>query len=337
MTGGFKVTLRWMMLVATGLLLVSCAGAEPRPTTTVSHPAIPLVTFVFDDGNDTDYLVGKEIFAERGEVACSAITTDWLNTKDHLTTAQARALQAAGWEIMSHTVSHPNLRSQTRAEVDHELSRSKEVLEGLGLNATNLVYPYNKNDEMVREVASKYYRSGRGGANAFNTGATDPYFLKSFTIKHDLALMKAQIDRAYADKSWLVLYQHEIDVKVRLTHREGTFVRGETLRLSPSGTEARYVTRLWCPIYGYAYYFVPLTGTPQPGDTITGATSGATARIGRIVYNERAQLAEMIDYIHRNYPDMRIVTTEQGLDLLGFPRQRHPDKKIETGKASGAL
>jgi peptidoglycan/xylan/chitin deacetylase (PgdA/CDA1 family) len=334
-TGVARVILRLVMLVATGFFCVSCAGADLRPTT-FPGTALPLVTFVFDDGNDTDYLVGKKIFANQGAVACSAITTDWLNQKEHLTTAQAIALQEAGWEIMGHTVSHPNLRSQAPAEVEAELSRSKDVLESLDLNVTNLVYPYNKNNGIVREIASRYYRSGRGGTNSFNTGATDPYFLKSFSIKHDLGRMEEQIDRAHADRSWLIFYQHEINAKVRISDRQGTFTRGETLRLSPSGTVARYVTTLWCPIFGNAFYLVPLSGEPQPGDVVTGSTSGATARIDRVVYNERTQLAEMIDYIHRNYPDMQIVTIEQGLDLLGFPGRRSTEKK-ETGKANGAL
>ncbi len=70
---------------------------------------MPLITFVFDDGNDTDYLLGREIFLEQGAVACSAITTDWIDTPGHLSVDQIRGLRDAGWEIMSHTVSHPKL------------------------------------------------------------------------------------------------------------------------------------------------------------------------------------------------------------------------------------
>jgi len=303
-------------------VLVCCGGVHPRNDAFPPATSIPLVTFVFDDGNDTDYLVAKEIFAGQGSVACAAITTSFINTKEHMTPAQIIGLQDAGWEIMSHTVSHPNLRSLTPAEVDAELSRSKAALEGLGLTITNLVYPYNKNNETVRAIAGKYYRSGRGGTNSFNAGSIDPYFLKSFSTKHDLARMESHIDSAYADKSWLIFYQHETDAQVKLADKQGTFTQGETLRLSPSGTVARYVTVHWFPLYGFSMYLVPFSGAPEPGDTVTGAVSGATARVERVIYNERAQITEMLRYIRKNYPDMRIVTIDQGLDLLGIPKRR---------------
>ena len=308
-----------IILALIGIVLAACGAASPRQDHSLDG-SIPLVTFIFDDGDDTDYLVGREIFARHGVVACSAITTGWINTIDHMTPAQIIALQDAGWEIMSHTVSHPNLSSLKPEEVEVELARSKAVLENLGLTVYNLVYPYNKSSETVRKLASKYYRSGRGGTNAFNTGSTNPYFLKSFFTKHNILLMKQHIDQAYADKSWLIFYQHEIDIHVKLTDKGGSFIKGEILTLSPSGMVARYVTVHWFPIYGFSMYFMPFSGTPQPGDTVTGTVSGATASIDYVIYNEPSQLSEMISYIQTRYPDMRIVTVDQGLDLLGIPK-----------------
>lgn len=328
--------MRFLFILAlVPFFLASCAGANTRPRSP-SGVSIPLVTFVLDDGDDTDYLVGMKIFTEQGAVACSAIITDWINTQDHMTPAQIIALKDAGWEIISHTVSHPNLKSLSPAEVEEELTRSKSVLEAMGLTINNIVYPFNKNNETVREITAKYYRSGRGGANSFNTGAIDPYLLKSFTIKHDLPLMESYIDRAYADKSWLIFYQHEIDAKVKLTDEQGTFIKGETLTLSPSGTVARFTTSHWFPFYGTHMYLVPLSGVPQPGDTITGALSKATARINYIIYNELAQLSDMIGYIRKTYSDMRIVTIDQGLDLLGIPK-KPTTTKINVEKDNSSL
>jgi hypothetical protein len=275
---------------------------------------------VLDDGNDTDFLLGKKIFADHRAVACSAVTTDLISTLYHMTPDQIIALQEAGWEIMGHTVSHPNLNSLTTSQLEDELSRSKTLLEKMGLTINNIVYPFNKNNEAVRTIAGKYYRSGRGGTNSLNAGISDPYFLKSFTLKHDLQLMESYIDQAYIDKSWLIFYLHEIDAKVKLIDSQGTFTKGETLTLSPSGTVARYTTTHWFPVYGSYMYIVPFSGVPQPGDTITGTTSGATASIDYIMYNDVTQLTDMLGYIRKQYPDMRIVTTDQGLDLLGMPK-----------------
>jgi len=280
----------------------------------------PLITFVFDDGNDTDYLVARDIFAEQGAVACSAITTDWINRPGYLTAEQILGLKDAGWEIMAHTATHPNLRSLAPAQVEVELSRSKTTLEGLGLDIKNLVYPYNKNNEMVRAVARRYYRSGRGGTNAANGADLDPYDLRSYSIKHDLARMERYIDRAYVGRSWIIFYQHQVDIKVAVTERQGSFIPGERLLFSPSGAIGRYEPPAWYLFFG-SLYFVPLSGRPQTGETITGESSGASARIDRILYDELTQIRDMLRYVRTNYPDMRIVTIDQGLDILGIPKQ----------------
>jgi peptidoglycan/xylan/chitin deacetylase (PgdA/CDA1 family) len=279
-----------------------------------------MVTFVFDDGNDTDYLVARAIFAEQGVVACSAITTDWINKPGYLTAEQIIGLRDAGWEIMAHTATHPNLRSLSSAQVEAELSRSKAALDDLGPGVKNLVYPYNKSTEMVRAVASRYYRSGRGGTNAVNGAVIDPYDLKSYSTKHDLARMERYIDRAYAGRSWIIFYQHQVDMKVAVEKRHGSFIPGEKLLFSPSGAIGRYEPPAWYLFFG-SLYFVPLSGRPEAGDTITGASSNASARIDSILYDERAQLSDMIRYIRTHYPDMRIVTIDQGLDVLGIAQQ----------------
>lgn len=328
---------RLLIFTTIMVLVASCSATHSRQDAP-RGASMPLITFVFDDGDDTDYLVGKELFAKQGAVACSAVTTGWINTKNHLTSAQIIALRDSGWEIMSHTVSHPNLRSLTPDQVDAELFRSKAVLESMGLTVNNLVYPFNMNNGPVRTITSKYYRSGRGGTSSFNAGTIDPYFLKSFSMKHDIPRMKEHIDRAYADRSWLIFYQHEIDIQIKLTDKQGTFAEGETLTLSPSGSVSRYVTVHWFPIYGFSMYLVPLSGTtPQPGDTITGSTSGATARVDTIIYNEPAQLTEIIRYIQIRYPDMRIVTIDQGLDLLGVPKFRNSAQKRNEEQMNGAM
>jgi len=316
----FSSFLKLALLLLVSSTLASCASADVT-SRYYRLNSIPMVSFVFDDGNDTDYLVGKEIFTSQGVVASSAITTGFLNTEDHMTTAQVIALQAAGWEIMGHTVSHPNLRSLSLSEIEAELSRSKADLQRNGLAVNNIVYPYNKSDEAVRSVAAKYYRSGRGGTNSFNSSNLDPFFIKSFSMKHDIGRMNALVDTAYKEKKWLVFYQHEIDAKVKISDYNGTFLKGEKLTLSPSGAVGRYVTTHWFPVYGYAIYLVPFSGVPEQGDTVKGERSGATAKIDHILYNEREQLYGMLGYIRKSYPDMPIVTIDKGLDLLGVPKQ----------------
>ena len=298
------------------LFIAACGSISPRGEV-VPRPAMPLLTFVFDDGFDTDYLVARDIFAEQGAVACSAIATDLIGRPGFLEPEQIVGLRDAGWEIMGHTASHRNLRSLSPAQVDDELFRSKMVLEGMGVTVKNLVYPYNKSSEMIRAVARKYYRSARGGVNAFNRDVFEQYDLRSVSNKKfGLAKMRASVDQAYATRDWLIIHGHQIDVKITLTSETGAFKKGEQLAFSPSGARGRLLRDQWFLTAGYLH-FIPLSGAPQPGDLVTGASSGTVARLGKVVYDQREEISSLLRYVRAKYPDMPIVTVDKALDLLG--------------------
>ena len=297
-------------------LLAALVSVASLPAVPAQTPAA-LITFVFDDGFFTDAVVARE-FAKYGVVACSAVATVWIGTADHLSAAEIRGLQEAGWEILSHSCTHPHLPHLSALRIDEELRLSQEQLEALGVSVHNFVYPYNQSSAEVERIAHLYYRSARGGGYAFNTPATNPYALRSFPYKHDLEAIKRTIDRAYAERAWLIVYQHRLDVAVTIKDRHGRFVPGEILEFSPSLSEARCEKSAWSQLFGTLHFF-PLSGSPRPGDFVTGQKSGASGRVGRIMFNDFVAMADMLDYLRTRYPDMRIVTINQGLDLLGFP------------------
>lgn len=275
----------------------------------------PLVTFVFDDGYETDYTVAMDIFKSHGEVACTAVVTNWVNTRNYLSAAQLMELQSDGWEIMSHTVSHSGLTRMSEKQIENELSQSKSILDGWGLKVKNLVYPYNGNNKLVRSIAKKHYRAGRDGRKMLNPSDLDQYNLKSYSnelsTKHTMRAIKTQIDRAFSEKKWLIFQHHQIDAKIKMSDKTGTFISAERLSFQPSGATGKYIKD-----NGSVIQFIPLSGSPLTGDIVTGQSSGAVSRIEQIYYNERDALIEMLEYIHKNYPEMQIVTIDKGLDLL---------------------
>lgn len=67
---------------------------------------------------------------------------------------QLHALCDAGWEIGSHTCSHPHLRELDDAELAHELERSRLVIESqLPGRCTSVAYPYGEVDGRVQSAA----------------------------------------------------------------------------------------------------------------------------------------------------------------------------------------
>lgn len=71
-------------------------------------------------------------------------TLDW---------SELTRLQAAGWEIGSHTASHPHLTQLPRAAVVDELERSRRACEEHLAMTPSLAYPYGDVDPQVVAVA----------------------------------------------------------------------------------------------------------------------------------------------------------------------------------------
>ena len=147
-----------------------------------------------------------------------------------------------------------------------------------------------------------------------NTIPLDMYELKSYSLKHDISKMKEIIDKAYFEKKWLIFYHHQIDSKIRITGKNGNFIPGEEIVFKPSGARGKYAAKGICA-FGSAMYITPLSGIPQVKDIVTGQSSGATGILGKIYYNERENITSLIKYIHIEYPDMKIVTIDKGLDI----------------------
>jgi len=65
---------------------------------------------------------------------------------------QLQELAAAGWEIGSHTCSHPHLSTLGDEDLRRELQTSRAVIEDrLGIPCHTLAYPYGDHDERVVE------------------------------------------------------------------------------------------------------------------------------------------------------------------------------------------
>ena len=307
----WKMNLLVIFFIIAFLLSSSSVGARKEPFPE-SGPA-PLLSFVFDDGNDTDYLVAREIFKKQGVAASFAVVTDWINTKKHMTVSQLLELQREGFEIMSHTVSHPDLRSLSTDQVEYELSASKATLEGWGLRINNLAYPYNKNNSRVIALTGNHYRSGRGGRNILNPVVPERYELKSYAFSPNTTRMKKLLDIASAEGKWLIIYLHAMDIKVKVSQRNGDFIPGEEVLFSPSGAIGRYSKEL----FAWAY-FVLLSGDPRPGDNITGRSGRATGHLDEITYNGKEALSELLEYARSSHAGMRIVTIDKALDMYNI-------------------
>ena len=170
-----------------------------------------LITFIFDDGFEEDYSVAKPIFDAKGIAGVSAIITNRIGLDGKLTINQILKLQDAGWEVASHTISHPHLSTLTEQLIHEELGESKEILESLGFEINNLVYPFHDHDETVRRIARNYYRSAKGRHSGITSNPINTYQLNSLQIDDhtNIDAYKLFVDIAENEKKWMIFYMHK--------------------------------------------------------------------------------------------------------------------------------
>ncbi len=84
---------------------------------------------------------------------------------------ELRELRDAGWEIGSHTCSHPRLTTLDDSELARELRTSRESCEeNMGEPCASIAYPYGDVDERVIAAA---------GAQGYRTAGTLPSVMES--------------------------------------------------------------------------------------------------------------------------------------------------------------
>lgn len=112
------------------------------------------VAITFDDGGSDNYSVAFPILRDRGLTATFFVITGYVGGRACMTWDQLRQMQAAGMDIESHTVSHPDLRAIGAISLATELTVAREALaKQLGAEGLFLSYPYGRYDETVIAAA----------------------------------------------------------------------------------------------------------------------------------------------------------------------------------------
>jgi peptidoglycan/xylan/chitin deacetylase (PgdA/CDA1 family) len=140
-----------------------------------SPPAPKTVAVTFDDGFRSTYEHGYRVLRRLGVPATIFVVTEFVGAhrpmhwpgidqflgtshERELTPAsweELRELQASGWEIGSHTCSHPHLTRCDDSSLHRELQGSRTTCEReLGLPCRSLAYPFGDVDSRVERAAA---------------------------------------------------------------------------------------------------------------------------------------------------------------------------------------
>jgi peptidoglycan/xylan/chitin deacetylase (PgdA/CDA1 family) len=157
-----------------------------------SHPSENVVAVTFDDAYRSVIELALPILERHAMPATVFAPTDFIGAQrsmcwpgidrwlggphEHellpMSWAQLQELLAAGWEIGSHTASHPHLTQLDAAQLADELARSKRACEDhLDRPCTSLAYPYGDVDaRVVAATARAGYESAAALPSRLRSG-----------------------------------------------------------------------------------------------------------------------------------------------------------------------
>jgi peptidoglycan/xylan/chitin deacetylase (PgdA/CDA1 family) len=169
------------------------------------------VSFIFDDGYQTEYNYALPLFEKYKAVACSAVSSKLVGkhkevTKEpYSTKEQLLEMQSKGWEIISHGQTHKSLTYLPIYAAELEIKASRIDLMGMGFEVNNMVYPCHNYNDNVKFLTSQHYNCARG-KHCVNK-LEDKYALGGILIDDHtkLNLYKKYISD---NSTWLIFYCH---------------------------------------------------------------------------------------------------------------------------------
>ena len=164
------------------------------------------IILTFDDGYASNYDVAVPILTRYGFRATFFVVTDYVGEANYwdrderrerlLSREQLLAMHSMGFEIQSHTRTHPRLPDLTAAEIRDEVSGSRAALEDLLQSpVTAIAYPWGDYDEATIEIAHQSgYETGLILRRRVNFDDTPRLALRRIGVNCDTSLSRLAWD-----------------------------------------------------------------------------------------------------------------------------------------------
>ena len=154
-----------------GYEAVTLGEAWRHWTEDAALPRKPVVVS-FDDGYASQYRTAFPALRGRRWPGVLNLQVDRLGARGGITRAQVRRLLAAGWELASHTFTHPDLRTVDPVRLEREVAGSRASLAAaFGVPVDFFCYPYGRFDATVQAAVRA---AGYKAATTTRRGAASP-------------------------------------------------------------------------------------------------------------------------------------------------------------------
>ena len=171
----------------------------------------PVVSFGYDDGYPSWWDTAFPMYQEYGFPAVGWINaiTWWMEGVDYHAIEHLHVMQAAGWEVSSHTYDHNGIS-------EYNVSTMKHWLDSLGFLNSGFQSPGNDWTHSDVNIVKKYHPYYSGGTYSLTNEAMsqpyDIYRLRRFSLTNDVNIqtVKDLLDSAVANNQWIIFYGHQL-------------------------------------------------------------------------------------------------------------------------------
>jgi peptidoglycan/xylan/chitin deacetylase (PgdA/CDA1 family) len=174
------------------------------------YPAEQSVCITFDDGCETDLIAAAPVLREFDFNATFYLTAGFLGTPGYLNADQVRDLDAQGFQIGCHSMTHPYLSDLPEPELKREIVDAKlKIEETLGHTIEHFSCPGGRYDQrtlqMARQAGFITVTNSQFHANSPNTS---PYQLGRVAMLRDLSIAEFR-DICQGRGLWKKRLQHQ--------------------------------------------------------------------------------------------------------------------------------
>jgi len=142
------------------------------------------VVITFDDGYEDAFTNAFPIMQSMGDIGVLYIVGNYIGSAGYLSADQIKAMIANGWEIGSHSMSHPHLPADHDI-LTFEAGQSKSFLASIsGVDVKTFAYPYGESDPVVFDRVSEYgYLAAVGLGGQYIQGLNNLYNLRRIEVR----------------------------------------------------------------------------------------------------------------------------------------------------------
>ncbi len=154
------------------------------------YPAEPSVCLTFDDGCETDLIAAAPVLRDLEFHATCYITAGFVGTPGYLSTKQVQELDALGFEIGCHSMTHAYLSDLTEPELKREIVDAKLQIEQIvGHAIQHFSCPGGRFDRRAIEMARQAgFQTVANSLFHANSARTSLYDLGRVAMLRDLPL-----------------------------------------------------------------------------------------------------------------------------------------------------